>query len=74
VTLVEARDRREAARKLLTNGKDPSLERRSEKIAKAAGGNSFRDVEEFLSKQRCEGGSEATLSMTSSAAPQTRNG
>jgi integrase len=63
VTLAEARDRREAARKLLANGKDPSLERRLEKIAKAAGGNSFREVaEEFLGKQRREGRSEATLS------------
>jgi integrase len=63
VTLAEARDRREAARKLLANGKDPSVERRLEKIAKAAGGNSFREVaEEFLGKQRREGRSEATLS------------
>jgi len=63
VTLAEARDRREAARKLLANGKDPSVERRLEKIAKAAGGNTFREVaEEFLAKQRREGRSEATLS------------
>jgi integrase len=62
VTLAEARDRREAARKLLAGGKDPSVERRLEKIAKAAGGNSFREVaEEFLGKQRREGRSEATL-------------
>jgi integrase len=62
VTLAEARDRREAARKLLAAGKDPSVERRLEKIAKAAGGNSFREVaEEFLGKQRREGRSEATL-------------
>jgi integrase len=63
VTLADARDRREAARKLLASGKDPSVERRLEKIAKAAGGNSFREVaEEFLGKQRREGRSEATLS------------
>jgi Arm DNA-binding domain len=63
VTLAEARDRREAARKLMAGGKDPSVERRLEKIAKAAGGNSFREVaEEFLGKQRREGRSEATLS------------
>ena len=62
VTLADARDRREAARKLLANGKDPSLERRLEKIARAAGGNTFREVaEEFLDKQRREGLSEATL-------------
>jgi integrase len=63
VTLAEARDRREAARKLLASGKDPSVERRLEKIAKAAGGNTFREVtEEFLGKQGREGRSEATLS------------
>ncbi|MGY8704582.1 integrase arm-type DNA-binding domain-containing protein [Bradyrhizobium sp. 18BD] len=62
VTLAEARERREASRKLLATGKDPSLERRLEKIAKAAGGNSFREVaEEFLEKQRREERSEATL-------------
>jgi Arm DNA-binding domain len=62
VTLAEARERREAARKLLATGKDPSLERRLEKIAKAAGGNSFREVaEEFLEKQRREERSAATL-------------
>ena len=63
VTLAEARERRDAARKLLAAAKDPSVERRLEKIAKAAGGNSFREVaEEFLGKQRREGRSEATLS------------
>jgi integrase len=63
VTLAEARERREAARKLLASGKDPSVERRLEKIANAAGGNSFREVaEEFLGKQRREGRSGATLS------------
>jgi hypothetical protein len=63
VTLADARDRREASRKLLANGKDPSLERRLEKIARAAGGNTFLEVaEEFLDKQRREGRSEATLS------------
>jgi integrase len=63
VMLAEARERREAARKLLAGGKDPSVERRLEKIAKAAGGTRFREVaEEFLAKQRREGRSEATLS------------
>jgi hypothetical protein len=62
VTLAEGRERREAARKLLANGKDPSLERRLEKMSRAAGGNSFREVaEEFLDKQRREDRSEATL-------------
>jgi hypothetical protein len=48
VTLAEARDRRESSRRLLANGKDPSLERRLEKIARAAGGNTFRAVAEEL--------------------------
>jgi Arm domain-containing DNA-binding protein/integrase-like protein len=62
LTLAEARDRREASRKLLANGKDPSLERRLEKIARAAGGNTFREVaEELLEKHRREGRSKATL-------------
>ena len=62
VTLAEAREKRQAARKLLANGADPSLHRRLEKIAARAGGNSFRDVaEEFLDKLRREGRADATL-------------
>ena len=62
VTLAEARDRRDAARKLLANGKDPGLERRLAKIAAAAGGNSFREVaEEFLEKRAREGRAEIIL-------------
>jgi oligopeptide/dipeptide ABC transporter ATP-binding protein len=63
VTLAEARGRRDAARKLLANGKDPSLERRLDKMARAAGGNTFREVaEELLDKHRREEErSEATL-------------
>jgi integrase len=62
VTLAEARERREAARKLLASGQDPSVARRLEKIAKAGGGNTFREVaEEFIEKQRREDRSAATL-------------
>ena len=62
VTLADARDHREASRKLLANRKDPSVERRLEKIARQAGGNTFREVaEELLDKQRREERSEATL-------------
>lgn len=62
VTLAEARERRDAARKLLANGSDPSLERRLEKIAAAAGGNTFREVaEELLQKQDREGRAEMTV-------------
>jgi hypothetical protein len=34
VTLADARNRREAARKLLANDKEPSVERRLEKMAR----------------------------------------
>ena len=62
VTLAEARERRDAARKLLANGKDPSLERRLEKIAAAAGGNTFQEVaEELLQKLEREGRAEHTI-------------
>lgn len=62
VTLAEARERREAARKLLANGTDPGLQRRLEKIAAAAGGNTFREVaEELLDKQAREGRAAITL-------------
>jgi hypothetical protein len=57
VTLAEAREARDAARKLIANGTDPSVQRRLEKIAAAAGGNTFRDVaEELLAKQAREAG------------------
>jgi integrase len=56
VTLAEARERRDAARKLLANGTDPGVQRKLEKIAAAAGGNTFREVaEELLAKQAREG-------------------
>jgi hypothetical protein len=62
LTLAAARERREASRKLLANGKDPSLERRLEKISRTAGDNSFREVaEEVLDRHRREERSEAML-------------
>ena len=62
VTLAEARERRDNARKLLANGKDPGLERRLEKIAAAAGGNTFQEVaEELLQKLEREGRAEHTI-------------
>ncbi len=61
VTLAEAREARDANRKLIANGTDPSLQRRLGKIAAAAGGNTFRDVaEELLAKQAREGRAEMT--------------
>jgi len=62
VTLSEARQKRDAARKVLAAGRDPGLERRLEKIAAAAGGNAFREVaEELLQKQIREGQDENTI-------------
>ena len=62
VTLAEARERRDAARKLLANGTDPSQQRRLEKIAACAGGNTFREVaQDLLDKHRREGRAEMTL-------------
>lgn len=62
VTLAEARERRDAARKVLSNGSDPSLERRLEKISAAAGGSSFREVAgELLDKRSREGMAAVTL-------------
>lgn len=62
VTLAEAREHREAKRKVLASGKDPSLERRLEKIARQVGGNTFGEVaEEFLGKLQREGRAAATL-------------
>lgn len=62
VSLVSARAKRDALRLLVLEGKDPSQERRLEKIAQAAGGSTFREVtEEFLAKRRREGLSEKTL-------------
>jgi integrase len=61
VTLVEAREARDAARKLIANGTDPSVQRRLGKIAAAAGGNTLREVaEELLAKQAREGRAEMT--------------
>lgn len=62
VTLAQARERRDAARKLIANGTDPSVQRRLEKIAAVAGGNTFREVaEEFFAKKDREGTAPNTL-------------
>ena len=62
VTLGEARNRRERAKKLLANGVDPSAQRKLDKIAANAGENTFCAVaEELLEKQRIEGRAESTL-------------
>ena len=61
VTLAEAREARDTARKLIASGTDPSVRRRLAKIAAAAGGNTFREVaEELLAKQAREGRAQMT--------------
>jgi integrase len=62
ISLAEARDRRDAAKKLLANSIDPSTKR---KLDKAATANSFRIVaEELLDKMRREGRADTTLVKT----------
>jgi hypothetical protein len=62
VTLGEARNRRERAKKLLADGIDPSAQRKLDKIAAKGGGNTFRLVaEELLEKHRIEGRAKSTL-------------
>ncbi len=54
VTLAKAREDRDSARKLVSQGKDPSLERKKKKLAQAqAAGNTFEFVaREFLTKKK----------------------
>jgi integrase len=62
VTLGEARNRRERAKKQLADGIDPSVQRKLDKMIAKAGENSFRVVaEELLEKHRMEGRAQATL-------------
>ena len=66
VGLAEARKRREAARALLREGKDPMVQRRVEKLARAiAAGNTFAAIaDELLAKMAREGRAETTLKKT----------
>ncbi len=66
VSLAEARKRREAARALLREGRDPMVERRVEKLARAiAAGNTFAAIaDELLAKMTREGRAQATLEKT----------
>ena len=63
VGLKEARERRDAARKIIAEGKDPSAEKKRAAVAAAiSAGNTFKVVaDEFIDKQRREGRAEATL-------------
>jgi integrase len=66
VSLAEARRRREAARALLRDGKDPMVQKRTEKLARAiAAGNTFAAVaDELLAKMAREGLAGTTLKKT----------
>jgi integrase len=66
VSLAEARRRRDAARALLREGKDPMVEKRMEKLARAiAAGNTFAAIaDELLAKLTREGRAETTLKKT----------
>ncbi len=66
VALKEARERRDAARKLLAAGKDPSEERRLVAMAKAVtAANTFRSIaNELIQKQEKEGRSPKTIKKT----------
>lgn len=57
ITLGEARRRRDEARALIANGKDPSQEKRREKVrARVAAENSFSVIiEEYCAKRRRDG-------------------
>lgn len=63
VSLAEARSRRDAARKLLADGVDPSAKKKEEKVARErAVTDSFAALaEELLTKNEREGKSAATL-------------
>lgn len=63
VSLVAARDKRAAARKLVVEGKDPSVQRKEDKAAAAiAATNTFgAAVKDYLKKLKEEGRSESTL-------------
>lgn len=63
VGLKEARERRDAARKVIAEGKDPSTEKKRDKIAASiSAGNTFKVVaEEFIAKRQREGLADATV-------------
>jgi integrase len=64
ISLAEARQKREAAKKQIATGTDPAAQRKLDKIASAtAHQNTFRAIgDEWLDKLRREGRSESTLS------------
>jgi len=63
VALREARERRDAARKMLAEGKDPGVEKKRAAVAAAISAeNTFKVVaEEFIAKRQREGMADATV-------------
>lgn len=63
VGLKEARERRDAARKVIAEGKDPSAEKKRAAVAAAISAeNTFKVVaEEFIAKRQREGMADATV-------------
>jgi integrase len=63
VSLKDAREGRDAARRLIAEGKDPSTEKKREAIAAAvSAGNTFKVVaEEHIAKRQREGAADATV-------------
>jgi len=62
VSLAEAREKREAARKLLREGVDPGETRKKEKEDRSLPGDTFKEVAvEYVEKHRREGRASATL-------------
>lgn len=64
VSLSDARDRRDEARRQIASGLDPAVEKKRARVAaRVAAANTFRDVaEEWLQKCEREGRAEITLS------------
>jgi hypothetical protein len=69
ISLADARLKRDAAKKLLSNGIDPSIERKTERrTAQMSRRNTFKAVsEELMEKFKAEGDARTTLKKTMAA-------
>jgi integrase len=63
ISLAEARKKRDAARELLRDGKDPMVERRLERVTKrVAAANTFKAIaDELVARKRDDGKADRTL-------------
>jgi integrase len=63
VSLAKAREKRDDARKLLADGKDPAVQKQLDKIAAAtSSGNTFGAIaEEYLDRLKADGKAESTI-------------